>query len=65
MKRERTEQPKDENQTKVIVSFDFYPDDPDPDDPTGMGEEEFEQLTRNLSDLGADNIEFEVVKQPS
>lgn len=50
------------DQTKVIVSFDYYPDDPDPKNVTGMGEEEYDDLMTKLASLGADNVDFEVVK---
>ena len=42
------------DQTKVRVSFDYYPEDPDPDDETGMSTEEFDRLMEQLGELGAD-----------
>lgn len=42
---------------KVKVTFDYHPADPDPSDPTGLSEEEFERLTEELMEqLGAENI---------
>jgi hypothetical protein len=49
------------DQTKVRVSFDYYPENPDPDDETGMSEEEYEALMDKLGALGADNPEFKKV----
>jgi len=46
-------------QTKVRVSFDYYPSDPDPDDSTGMSEAEYIQLNNQLAMLGADDVEIE------
>lgn len=46
---------------KVRVSFDYYPGDPDPTDPTGMTEEEHEDLMDKLGQLGADNPEVKLV----
>jgi hypothetical protein len=51
----------DAEQTKVRVSFDYYPDDPDPDDPTGMTEEAHQELMDELAALGADNPTIEKV----
>lgn len=45
------------DQTKVRVCFDYYPEQPDPDDPTGMSEEEHVDLMDKLMALGADEIE--------
>lgn len=47
------------NPLKVRVSFDFYPDEPDPDDETGMSDEEHLALMDHLAQLGADNVEIE------
>jgi hypothetical protein len=41
---------------KVRVEFDYYPDDPDPGDETGMSEDEFIDLTDRISQLGGDNL---------
>lgn len=49
------------DQTKVRISFDYYPDEPDPDDSTGMSEDEHIDLMEKLSALGADGIEIEKV----
>lgn len=46
---------------KVKVSFDYYPDEPDPEDPTGMSEDEHNDLMQKVMELGADNIEIEKV----
>lgn len=47
---------------KVRVSFDYYPDDPDPDDSTGLSSEEHEDLMGKLMQLGADDVQIEKVK---
>jgi hypothetical protein len=49
------------DQTKVRVSFDYYPDEPDLDDETGMSTEEFEDLMDKLGQLGADNPEVKKI----
>lgn len=40
----------------IRVTFDYYPDEPDDTDPTGMSEAEYDQLTDALSALGADHV---------
>jgi hypothetical protein len=49
------------DQTKVRVSFDYYPDEPDPADPTGMSEDEYNALIEKLGALGADGVQIEKV----
>lgn len=44
---------------QVNVSFKYEPDEPDPEDGTGMSADEFERLTEQLMALGADDIEIE------
>lgn len=44
---------------KVRVSFDYYPEQPDPDDETGMSEEEHVDLMDKLAALGADDVQME------
>lgn len=42
----------------VTVTFQYEPDEPDEDDPTGMSLEEYEKLTLALmEDHGATNVE--------
>jgi hypothetical protein len=40
----------------VLVSFDYEPDEPDDTDPTGVSSDEFDRLTDQLMEIGADNI---------
>jgi hypothetical protein len=49
--------------SKVRVTFDYYPDEPDDQDATGMSDHEYEALTQGLVDLGADNITTEVIEE--
>jgi hypothetical protein len=43
----------------VKVSFNYEPDEPDDNDPTGVSEEEHSSLTDKLAmEFGADNIEI-------
>lgn len=44
--------------TKVRISFDYVPDEPDGEDSTGMSEPEYVRLQDALIDLGADNVEI-------
>lgn len=45
---------------QVKVTFVYTPDDPDPDDKTGVTSAEFEQVTDQLmQQFGAENIVFE------
>lgn len=44
----------------VLVKFDYEPDEPDEDDPTGMSSDEFDRLQDRLMELGADNVTMEV-----
>jgi hypothetical protein len=46
---------------KVRVSFDYYPDEPDEGDRTGMSEEEYLRLHDKLMGLGADDVTIERV----
>jgi hypothetical protein len=46
----------------VMVSFRYDPDDPDPDDRTGVSSEEYDQLTDQLMMLGAYDIAIQ--KEP-
>lgn len=46
---------------KVKVSFDYYPDEPDPDDETGMSEDEYDDLMRKVIELGGGDIQFKKV----
>ena len=39
-----------------IVTFEYEPMDPDDDDPTGISEEEYNDLCEKLMILGADDI---------
>jgi hypothetical protein len=48
---------------KVRVSFDYYPDDPDPDDSTGMSEAEHEALMNKVMSLGGDDMQVEKVEE--
>jgi hypothetical protein len=41
----------------VSVSFKFLPEEPDPDDPTGVSEDEYNNLTDQLTQLGAEDIQ--------
>lgn len=44
----------------VRVSFDYTPDDPDPDDPTGLSADEHDRVTETLmEELGAMDIRVE------
>lgn len=43
----------------VRVTFDYYPDEPDPADHSGMSEDEFLRLHNALAELGADNVKIE------
>ena len=48
---------------KVRVTFVFEPDEPDDQDPTGLAEEEFLELTGGLSsEYGAEDIEVSAIK---
>jgi hypothetical protein len=42
----------------VTVTFEFEPEQPDPDDRTGMSDEEYEDLTGRLMELGATDIKI-------
>ena len=44
------------------VEFDYYPDDPDPDDESGMSEDEFVELTDRIAQLGGDNLSAKKVQ---
>lgn len=46
---------------KVKVSFDYYPDEPDPDDETGMSEDEFNDMMEKVLALGGDDIQIQKV----
>jgi hypothetical protein len=46
---------------KVRVSFDYQPDEGDPDDATGLTADEHLELSQALAALGAENIEMERV----
>ena len=48
----------------VRVTFDYYPDDPDDSDSTGMSEDEFVELNDKLAQLGADNVTVERQDEP-
>lgn len=49
---------------KVKVTFVFEPEDPDENDPTGLSEDEFNELTDGLaSEYGAENIIVEAVAE--
>jgi hypothetical protein len=43
-------------QTKVHVSFDYYPDEPDPSSPVGMSEDEYNSFFQRVMELGGDEI---------
>lgn len=43
----------------VKVTFMYEPGEPDADDRTGMSENEYNELTDALMQIGADNIEIE------
>lgn len=47
------------DEPKVYVTFVYEPDDPDPDDSTGVSEAEFEWLMEQLMTLGAYDIQIE------
>lgn len=44
---------------QVTVTFKYTPDDPDPDDRTGLTSEEHDTLTESLMELGATDIRIE------
>jgi hypothetical protein len=44
---------------RVRISFDYYPENPDPEDPTGMSNDEYDTVMDILSQLGADNPTIE------
>ena len=48
-----------QEQPKVRVSFDYCPDEPDPDDSSGLSEDEYMRLMDQLQELGAENVSFE------
>jgi hypothetical protein len=48
---------------KVQIKFDFYPDEPDPNDDTGMSADEHDRVIEQLMALGADSIEIEKVEE--
>jgi hypothetical protein len=51
-------------QSKVRVSFDYYPDEPDADDDTGMAEGEYLELIERIGELGGDNPTVEKIGPP-
>lgn len=42
---------------QVTVTFKYTPEQPDPDDFTGVSAEEYDDLTMRLMELGAEDIE--------
>lgn len=41
----------------VLISFNYEPDDPDDNDPTGLSNDEFDEVTMRLMEtMGAANI---------
>jgi hypothetical protein len=42
---------------RVRVTFYFEPEDPDPSDPTGISEDEYNDLMDRLIELGAEDVE--------
>jgi hypothetical protein len=50
-----------DDQGSVRVTFNYVPDDPDPDDHTGCSAEEFDRLMDELQQLGATDVKVEKV----
>lgn len=46
---------------EVTVTFKYTPNDPDPEDRTGLSEDEHQQLMDQLMQLGAEDIEISKV----
>lgn len=40
---------------RVTVTFDYYPEDPDDEDPSGMAEDEYTDLMDKITSIGGDN----------
>lgn len=47
----------------VTVTFKFQPEDPDSLSPTGMAQEEYEDLVDRLAELGAEDVRVERVHE--
>lgn len=46
---------------KVQVSFEYWPEEPDPDHATGMSEPEYAELMDHLAELGATDVKIEKI----